>query len=202
MSRVPFSIFPPGWVQYTSPSDMPRKWVDEFFECVIDVSASEEEAFLHFLAERGLSLFVCLEGEDKSWRLYWGDVTDAYRGFVLTPSQTVDVCETFWATLDSNRGLTQDRLSFPPDGWLHCATPSDIPQDIVDSFSRIMTSEAFLQFLTKHNLHMLIRPEDNGFRICWDKWDNAGRGFLLTLAQPVDVERYFKASQFRRKVTA
>lgn len=39
-------LFPDGWFRYASPADMPRETVDEFFECVIDVSASEEEAFL------------------------------------------------------------------------------------------------------------------------------------------------------------
>lgn len=93
-------LFPDGWFRYASPADMPRETVDEFFECVIDVSASEEEAFLRFLSERGLSLFVSLQEGGKDWRLYWGDTDNATPGFVLTLAQMMNVCEAFWGTMN------------------------------------------------------------------------------------------------------
>lgn len=96
MTQFSSPLFPNGWFRYASPADMPRETVDEFFECAIDVSASEEEA-----SDRGLSLFVSLQEGGKDWRLYWGDTDNATPGFVLPLAQMMNVCEAFWATMNN-----------------------------------------------------------------------------------------------------
>lgn len=116
MSQVSVSTFSSGWFRYTSPADMPRERVDEFFECAIDVSASEEKAFLNYLAGRGISLFVNLELRDI--RMFYGDVDASGFGFRLSPDDVREVCEAFWAILDSVSTIV--RLSRPGRcaGWV------------------------------------------------------------------------------------
>lgn len=98
MSQHSVSASSFGWFRYTSPADMPRERVDEFFEQAIDVSASEEEAFLDYLAGRGISLFVNLQLRDVM--MVCGDA-DSGSGFRLTPDEMVEVCKAFWAMLDN-----------------------------------------------------------------------------------------------------